>query len=100
MAAAGKRIADGWKRTGPALDWQFESIVDDTPTGPIPTFTVREKTAGGIFLRNMVFTITPSTSGKGQMSLFRYLELANGSELTEEEKVKAEEKAEKAANGG
>ncbi len=95
MAATGKRIADGWRRTGPALDWQFESIVNDPPSGvPEPTFTIREKTAGGIFLRNMVFTLTP---GRNQMSLFRYLELANGSELTEIEKEKAKAKA---ANGG
>jgi len=96
MAATGKRIADGWRRTGPALDWQFESIVNDLPSGvPEPTFTIREKTAGGIFLRNMVFTITP---GRGKMSLFRSLELANGSELTEAEKEAAEKKA-KVANG-
>jgi len=96
---SGRRIADGWKRTGPALDWQFESVVLDTPEGPVPTFTIREKTAGGIFLRNHEFQLTP---GKGEMSLFRMLERVNGSELTKDELARAQTKAEAevAANGG
>lgn len=87
---SGKRIADGWNKTGPALDWQFQSELVGTDGPPKPRFTIRDKTSGGIHLINLPFDIE---TGRDKQTLFRKLELVNGAELTQEEKDAAEAKA-------
>jgi len=88
---SGKRIPDGWNKTGPALDWQFQSALVGTDGPPKPMFTIRDKTSGGIHLLNLPFEIE---TGRDKQTLFRKLELANGAEPTQEEKDAAQAKAE------
>jgi len=94
QVVSGKRIPDGWNKTGPALDWQFQSELVGTDGPPKPRFTIRDKTSGGIHLLNLPFEIE---TGRDKQSLFRKLELANGAEPTQEEKDAAQVKA---GNGG